>query len=106
MAEGAGQIRKEIEDTWDELAGTIEGLVGKADVKGRITDSAVQNAKQVQQVVTDVGERVRTAAPERAKAGVSEVQEQVQRRPWLVATSAAAVIAVAVLTHRVRRKGS
>lgn len=46
MAEDPGQIREEIEHTRQELAGTIQALGAKADLKGRVTE-AVHDRAQV-----------------------------------------------------------
>lgn len=48
MADQASKIREEIVNGRAELAETVQALVEKADVKGRVRDALSENADQLQ----------------------------------------------------------
>ena len=49
MAEDPGQIREAIDETRSEIAGTMQALGAKADVKGRVTEAVNEKAGVVRE---------------------------------------------------------
>ncbi len=101
----------EIEETREELAGTVQGLAAKADVKQRARDSIHENtaklhdkASEIQGKVTDLGDRVRDAAPDKAKASTTLVRTRIQQDPWLAAIPAGVALLAVYAKVRRRRK--
>jgi len=96
----ADDLRQEIELTRQRLGETVDELAAKADVKARARDKAVQVKAQAQD------QMARTTA--RAREQVAEVsgrvsQNEVVKRRWPVAVSAAVAVAVAVAIWRWNR---
>jgi hypothetical protein len=71
MGEGTDEIRREIEHTRDEMAGTVDELAYKLDVPERAREKARETAEQT-------GETLRAAA-EQAGAATRETAEQARR---------------------------
>lgn len=112
MVEDPSQVRAEIEETREELAGTVQGLVAKTDVKQRARDSIHENtakvhdkASEIQGKVADLSDRVREAAPEKAKASTNLLRTRIQEDPWIAAIPLA-VIGLAIFGKVRRRKKS
>ncbi|GAA3417279.1 DUF3618 domain-containing protein [Streptosporangium vulgare] len=124
-------VRRDIEDARRELGDTVEALVHKTDVKGRLQETAAQVGDDLRKVgaatattATEMVERVKVAAPEmvgRVKEAAPEVVGRVKeatpveikdaagrvtteagKRP--VATIAV-VAAIALVVLRVLRRG-
>jgi ElaB/YqjD/DUF883 family membrane-anchored ribosome-binding protein len=81
------RLRREIEETRDELGATVQALADKADVKG-------QMAEKVQETKEAMRERVSGATPEPAQRAAAQVAEVAERRP---PAAVAAVVALALL---------
>lgn len=73
MADQASKIREEIVNGRAELAETVQALVEKADVKGRVRDALTDNADQIQQKAARTASQLagtgRSAAKSAAKTG-------------------------------------
>ncbi|MGI5243890.1 DUF3618 domain-containing protein [Dactylosporangium sp. CA-139066] len=87
-----GRLKEEIAETRDELAGTVEALAAKTDVKARAKDAAA-----------DVKERAKDAAADVKDAAVVAA-EQVRRPVPAVALAAGiGLVALAIIAVRRRR---
>lgn len=67
MVNEASKIREEIVNGRAELAETVQALVEKADVKGRVRDALFENAEHVQQVASEKASQLTGAARSTAK---------------------------------------
>jgi Protein of unknown function (DUF3618) len=92
VVEDPSEIRQRIEESRNELAETVRGLAGKADIKGRLSESASQKAKQVQETVGELGIRVSESTPDGFKG------------PPLKTVGVVAVLLMVVLVVKIRRK--
>lgn len=98
-------LRAEIERTRAELGETVQALAAKADVKGRLKDSAAQTRARMREQAVQHTERVRrraghTADVVRHQAG--HAAEAVRRDPVPWAVVAAGVLAVVAVILVVR----
>jgi alpha-beta hydrolase superfamily lysophospholipase len=76
------ELRSEIEETREQLGGTVEQLAAKADVKARVHDDLEQR---------------REAVKEKAAAGV----EEARRKPYIpIAVGVGAAVLVLVVLRR------
>jgi hypothetical protein len=91
-------LRAEIRQTRAELGETVQALAAKADVKARVKESAAHTAAQVK---SSAGQAV-----ERARTSLVDAGESARRRPvpWLAAAGAVAVVVVAIVIIRGRRR--
>lgn len=75
MADQASKIREEIVSGRAELAETVQALVEKADVKGRVRDALSENADYLQQkaakTASQLADSGRNAAKTATKSGRS-----------------------------------
>lgn len=75
MVDQASKIREEIVNGRAELAETVQALVEKADVKGRVRDALTENADQLQQkavkTASQFADTGRSAARSAARSGRS-----------------------------------
>ncbi|GAA3104962.1 DUF3618 domain-containing protein [Streptosporangium carneum] len=112
-------VRRDIENDRRELGDTVEALVHKTDVKGRVHETAAQVGDELRRVgaatattATEVVSRVREAAPEmvgrvkevtpvEVKDAAEKVTTQVGKRP--VATVAAVAVLALVVVRLLRR---
>ena len=73
MADQASKIREEIVNGRAELAETVQALVEKADLKGRVRDSLSENAEQLQRKAAETASQLadtsRSASRSAAKSG-------------------------------------
>lgn len=73
MADQASKIREEIVNGRAELAETVQALVEKADVKGRMRDALTENADHLQQKASKTASQLadtgRNAAKSATKSG-------------------------------------
>jgi ElaB/YqjD/DUF883 family membrane-anchored ribosome-binding protein len=82
------QIRRDIEQTREELGDSVEALAAKADVKAQ-AKRQVEDRKEAlraqqqraQQKFTEVRERVSGATPEDAKGAMTRAATTAQERP-------------------------
>lgn len=104
MAQEPSEIREEIAETRDELAGTVQQLVEKADVKARVKEKVSENASDLQARASDMTTKVREMGPEKAKASASLVADRAQQRPWILIAAGIGALIVLVMVGRRRRK--
>ena len=67
MVDEASKIREEILNGRAELAETVQALVEKADVKGRVRDAMSENAEHIQHVASEKASQLTGAARTTAK---------------------------------------
>ena len=67
MVDEASKIREEIVNGRAELAETVQALVEKADVKGRVRDAFSENAEHIQHVASEKASQLSDAARSTAK---------------------------------------
>lgn len=67
MVDEASKIREEILSGRAELAETVQALVEKADVKGRVRDALSENAEHIQQLASEKASQLTGAARTTAK---------------------------------------
>lgn len=67
MVDEASKIREEILNGRAELAETVQALVEKADVKGRVRDAVSENATQIQHVAAEKASHLSDVARSTAK---------------------------------------
>lgn len=103
-AEGPTQpdeIRRDIEETREQLADTVDELTARLDVKGRATDKAHEVRDQAEERV----QQVRDQAVGSAADARSWAEQTWRERPQaVVAASAAALAALTVLLLARRRR--
>jgi hypothetical protein len=92
------RLRRQAEVTREELAGTIDALVAKTDVKARVRDKADQLRDQTREKVQTTSEVARRRA---ARLG-----EQARENPAPFAAAGAAVLVGTVVSVRRARSGS
>lgn len=68
MVDQASKIREEILNGRAELAETVQALVEKADVKGRVRDAVSENAEHIQHVAAEKASQLTGAAKTTAKS--------------------------------------
>jgi ElaB/YqjD/DUF883 family membrane-anchored ribosome-binding protein len=84
------ELRRDIEETREQLGDTVEALAEKSDVKAqakRRVDSLKDSARQAQA-------RAKAAAPDSANAGAQQVATAVKQNPLPVAAGAAFFLGV------------
>jgi type VI protein secretion system component VasF len=114
MDQGPDEIRQVIEDTREDLAGTIEALGQKADVKARVTEKAQETTGKVFDQAHTVVDRVHEAVPEQVAPAIDSVTGTIQEAGRRAADPknrtpviAAVAVLVAVLVFvRIRRSRS
>jgi ElaB/YqjD/DUF883 family membrane-anchored ribosome-binding protein len=92
------EIRREIEQTREELGDTVEALAAKTDVKAQVSD-------RVDAIKDDAAQRLgraKEAIPPSAGQGAQQVAETVKRRP--VPFSAGGAFAAGVLVGWLLRR--
>jgi hypothetical protein len=90
------EIRKDIEQTREELGDTAEALAAKADVKGQ-AKAKVDDAKQAASDKTqEFTSRVKEAAPDSAGEGANQVAAVAKENPVPVAVGAAVLFALLI----------
>jgi ElaB/YqjD/DUF883 family membrane-anchored ribosome-binding protein len=108
------EIRREIEETREELGDTVEALSEKADVEGQISEKVEERkqalrAKQAQlkEKVTGARQQASEATPEDVKQKASQagtvVSEQARQRP--IPTIVGALVVGLLLGRLLRKRG-
>lgn len=96
------EIRREIDQTREELGDTVEALAAKTDVKaqvkGRVDEIKSDAAQRKDELVT----KAREAVPESAGAGAQQVADTVKSRP--VPFSAAGAFAAGLMVGWLLRR--
>jgi ElaB/YqjD/DUF883 family membrane-anchored ribosome-binding protein len=105
MADRASEIRAEIAEDREALAGTVQELAAKADVKGRIKEKALETSEQLQHKAEGVSDRLRKITPAKARETVSAAAEQVRRRPLPAVAVAALMLGLLLGTRLGKKKG-
>lgn len=72
-------IRRDIEQTREEMGDTVEALAVKADVKGRAEERADEVKEQARAKAEEVRERVSEAAAQAADAAPESAQQAAQQ---------------------------
>jgi hypothetical protein len=106
VAEDASGIRAAIERDRAELAGTVQALVERADVKERMREAVAEKTEALQQRAGEVGARVREAAPEDAQKMVGDAAQRVQRNPLPLVLVGVFVLGMVIGRLRGRRHTS
>lgn len=101
-------LREEIRQTRAELGETVQALAAKADVKGRVKESATHTADRVRAQAAQTADKVKDSAAqaaEHAKVSAYEARDLARRSPvpWFAVAGVAAVLAV-ILVIRGRRR--
>ena len=71
MADQASKIREEIVNGRAELAETVQALVEKTDVKGRLRDALTENADHLQQKAAKTASQLADTGRSAAKSATS-----------------------------------
>jgi ElaB/YqjD/DUF883 family membrane-anchored ribosome-binding protein len=90
------EIRRDIEETREQLGETVEALAGKADVKAQAkerVDSVKQDAKDK---ISDLRGKATEAAPDSAGSAASSAQDKVKANPLPVAAGVALIVGFAL----------
>lgn len=85
------ELRRDIDQTREQLGDTVEALAEKTDVKSqakRRVDSLKESARQKQQ---EVKARAKAATPESANAGAQQVVGAAKQNPFPLAAAGAFV---------------
>ena len=75
------QLRRDIQETRQELGDTVEALSDKADVKSQISQKVDQQKAAIREKVSGAGKRASETTPEDAKRAALRVRQQAESRP-------------------------
>lgn len=107
MDQDARQIEDDIARERAELADTVQALVAKADVKGRLREVVSDRAGHLQERADELGHRVRDLTPAGVRSGAASGWErliqEIRRRPLPYAAGAAFVLGYLLGRRRGRR---
>jgi MYXO-CTERM domain-containing protein len=114
VAEDPGQIRQAIEETRAEIAGTVQALGEKADVKGRLNQVVAEKTSELRGRATELQESARQALPPAAQSKADSAIGSARRVAGTVMSDpakkrtaawvAGAVVALLVLRRRRGRR--
>jgi len=96
------EIRREIDQTREELGDTVEALAAKTDVKAQVKGRVDEIKSDAGQRKDELVSKAKEAVPESAGAGAQQVAETVKSRP--VPFSAAGAFAAGLLVGWVLRR--
>jgi ElaB/YqjD/DUF883 family membrane-anchored ribosome-binding protein len=102
MAQDPSEIREQIAETRSELAGTVQELAQKADVKRRVRESVSESAAELQDRASQLSGRVREAVPDDTKDRVARGYDVIRNQPWIVGVVAGLLLLLVL--GKVRRK--
>ena len=88
------EIRREIDETREELGDTVEALAAKTDVKAQVKGRVQEIRSDTAQRTDELLANAKDAVPESAGAGAQQVADTVKSRP--VPFSAAGAFAAGV----------
>ena len=93
MGQEPDQIRREIEDTREEMGDTVAALGHKADVKGRVSDNIAGKRDRLKERITGAGTRANDATPDAAEVrqGAKRAVGVAQENPLGLAIGSVAV---------------
>lgn len=116
MAEDSGQIREAIEGTRSEIAETVQALGGKADVKGRISETVNEKTAELKTRAAGLQDSARNALPDSAQPKADAALDSARRaanavtsdptKKRAVAIAAGAMLILMILRRRRRRHRS
>jgi ElaB/YqjD/DUF883 family membrane-anchored ribosome-binding protein len=89
------EIRREIEQTREELGDTVEALAAKTDVKAQVKGRVEEIRSDAEHRKEDLLSKAKEAVPDSAGAGAHQVAETVKSKP--VPFSAAGAFAAGAL---------
>jgi hypothetical protein len=89
-ADGADELQREIEQTREELGGTVEQLVAKADIKGRVRAKVSGLTGQAKSRASWAASQAKTQAAQ-ARGQLVAGAAQVRQRPVPLALAAVAM---------------
>ena len=90
------ELRDEIDETREQLGGTVEALAGKADVKGQAKAKVDSARHSAQQKAEEIARKAKEATPDSAGAGAQQVAGAAQENPVPIAIAGAFVAGVLV----------
>jgi len=96
VAQDAGEVREAIARDRAELAGTVQALAQKTDVKARAREAVAHNTEQVQRTLHDVSSRARAMTPAQAREWSASAAGKAKERPLPVAIAVAFVLGVVI----------
>jgi ElaB/YqjD/DUF883 family membrane-anchored ribosome-binding protein len=98
------EIRREIDQTREELGETVEALATKADVKAQARAKVDETKERFSRKAEDAKEKIAGASPDQAKAAASNVATTATDRPmpFMVAGAFAAGLILGLLVARRR----
>jgi ElaB/YqjD/DUF883 family membrane-anchored ribosome-binding protein len=85
------EIEREIEQTREELGGTVEALAAKTDVKAQAQRKLEETKATVAEKKNDLLGKAREASPESATSAASAAAEQARQNPMPLAAAGAFV---------------
>jgi ElaB/YqjD/DUF883 family membrane-anchored ribosome-binding protein len=99
---GPQEIRRDIEQTRDELGDTVEALAGRTDVKGQAKAKAEERKEAAREKVAEMREKLTGTTPDSPGHAASQVQVVAKENPIPVAAAGAfaAGFALGRLTKR------
>jgi ElaB/YqjD/DUF883 family membrane-anchored ribosome-binding protein len=75
-------LRREIEETREDLGDTVEALSQKADVKAQVSAKVDERKAALKQKVGGVRERASGATPDDAKRAAAQIAHKTEERPF------------------------
>ena len=105
------EIRRDIEESREQLAETVDALTARLDVKSRATskvhavrDTATERVHEVRDTATQRANEVRDQAVTRVRHARSWAEQTWSQQPQAVAAAAAAAVAAVVVVLFARRR--
>lgn len=100
LPDDQAEVRRQIEETREQLGGTVEALAHKADVKSQVKERVDETKSKVSALADEAKEDPVGFAQAKAQ----DATEQVKQDPKRYAAIAAAVGAALLLVRRRRRR--
>ena len=98
------ELEKEIEQTREQLGETVEALAGKVDVKARAQQKLGQLTARLKGKATEATRKLRLQdRANQAKQQVTQVGQQIKKRPVPAAATAGVIGALVLFFTVVRR---
>ena len=92
----AEEIRRDIEETREQLGDTVEALAAKTDVKAQARQRVEEVKGNVQAKREEFTGKARQATPDSARQGGQQVLAKVRENPAPVALAAAIALGIAI----------
>jgi ElaB/YqjD/DUF883 family membrane-anchored ribosome-binding protein len=90
------EIRRDIEETREQLGDTAEALAGKTDVKAQAKERVESVKQEAKAKIGELHGKASDAAPESAGSAASAVQEKVKANPLPAAAGVALIVGFAL----------